>query len=100
METEPYVMDMNELGILLDEQEKIGKTFQNTAQREDMDKFLLEEVLGENRSFQQPEVEVQIRTTEQSNQVCYISLYFFKKIKYCIIIRILVSTTKIILNRI
>ena len=70
METEPYVMDLSQIGKLLDEQEKIGKTLQNTQDRKDMDKFILEEVIGEEKSTEEAQVEVQLRTSKQSNQVC------------------------------
>ena len=70
METEPYVMDLSQIGKLLDEQEKIGKTLQNTQDRKDMDKFILEEVIGGEKSTEEAQVEVQLRTSKQSNQVC------------------------------
>ena len=72
METEPHVLDIDELGLLLDEQEKIGKTFKK-ENTENMDGVILGEVLGEQKSAM--EVTVQIRTEEeevkQSNQVCF-----------------------------
>ena len=63
METEPHVLDIDELGLILDEQEKIGKTLkkENTM---NMDGVILGEVLGEQKSAM--EVTVQIRTEEEA----------------------------------
>ena len=77
METEPYVMDFGQIGKLLDKQEKIGKTFQNTQDRKDMDKFILEEVIGEEKSSEEAQVEIQLRASKQNNQVCCIFLFLY-----------------------
>ena len=70
IETEPYVLDIEELGQVLDEQEALQKIMETTDSNQ-MDTFLLEEVLV---SKPDPAATVK-RSTEakQSNQVC---LYF------------------------
>ena len=55
METEPHVLDLNELETILNDQEKHAE----------MDKFLLVEVLTEPDVIQNPVTE-----ENQSNQVC------------------------------
>lgn len=62
METEPYILDLEEVGLLMDEQEQIEKTL-----REQDIKY--EEITHQNEDM---EVKVQVRTktSEQSNQVC------------------------------
>ena len=69
LETEPHVMSMEELGVLLAEQEVIGKA---------LDNFILDEVLGAQGSSM--EVKVEVNTAKQSNQVCLnLFSFLFKK---------------------
>lgn len=68
METEPYILDLEEVGLLMDEQEQIEKTL-----REQDIKY--EEITHQNEDM---EVKVQVRTksSDQSNQVCLFVLIF------------------------
>ena len=61
METEPHVLDI----VILDEQEKIGKTLKK-ENTEKMDGVILGEILGEQKSAM--EVTVQISTEEEAKQ--------------------------------
>ena len=63
METEPHVLDIDELGLILDEQEKIGKTLKK-ENTENINGVILGEVLGEQKSAMK--VTVQIRTEEEA----------------------------------
>ena len=68
METEPHIMSIDELGVLLAEQELIGKTLDTGINKVEMDNFILDEVLGAQGSSM--EVKVEVKTAKQSNQVC------------------------------
>ena len=88
METVPHVMNYNEIGVFLDEQEKIGQLLGQNNNVNEMDKFILGELLNINTTSttvpvpaaatsasaastsEEMEVEVNI-TPRQSNQVCY-----------------------------
>ena len=68
------MLDIEELGQVLDEQEALEKILDNKANH--MDKFLLEEVLV---SKPDPTVGVKRKTeSKQSNQVCLYFLLFFQ----------------------
>ena len=73
METEPYVLGIEELGQLLHDQENIGKILHDKG-KDSMDTFILEEVLGQDNI----QVEVQKQDPEEekrkSKQVC---LFFY-----------------------
>ena len=75
LETEPHVMSMDELGVLLAEQEVIGNTLDSRINEVEMDKFILDQVLGAQGSSM--EVKVEVKTAKQSNQVCLDLFSFF-----------------------
>ena len=87
METVPYIMNIDELGMFLDDQEKIGKVI--GQQQMEIDNFLLGEVLNgdnnskgeerkENSSTEGMDIKVEVATAaKQSNKVCSIYFYTF-----------------------
>ena len=71
METEPYVLGIEELGEILHDQEIIGKML-NDQEKENMDNFILNEVLEQGNKSEQVQTDSE-EAKRQSNQVC---LYF------------------------
>ena len=68
METEPHVIGIDELAVLLDEQEAIGKTLPHGNNQVEMDNYILDEILGAQGSSM--EVKVEVKTGKQIYQVC------------------------------
>ena len=68
METEPHVIGIDELAALLDKQEAIGKHLPHGNNQVEMDYNILDEILSAQGSSM--EVKVEVKTANQSNQVC------------------------------
>lgn len=83
METVPYILDLDELGVILDNQEKLEKLFGDKDNQKQMDTFLLEEVLDEDTNERTAKKREIAPPPNQSNQVCFFEIFLklFKVVK-------------------
>ena len=72
IKTEPHITNLDELAAILDEQEKIGQILGNEMNEVEMDNFIVNEILAEEPSNMEVQVQVRRDPSKQSNQVCFL----------------------------